>query len=65
MWLSLLGLELLPVLAVLALLVGVPAFVVVVLAVVSGYIRHDAERRLAALEDGDTDGFEEESDGRE
>ncbi|MFU8866338.1 hypothetical protein [Natronococcus sp.] len=65
MWLSLLGLELLPILAVLALLVGVPAFVVVVLAVVSGYIRHDAERRLAALEDGDTDDSGDESDGRE
>ena len=51
MWLPVLGPDLIPILAVLVLLVGVPVFVVVVLAVVSGYIQHDAEQRLAELEE--------------
>ncbi|WP_255167886.1 hypothetical protein [Natrononativus amylolyticus] len=41
--------------AILVLLVGVPLFVVLVLAVVSGYIRHDAERLLEAEAEDDVD----------
>ena len=36
--------------ALLVVLVGVPLFVVAVLAVVAGYIRYDAERYLEELE---------------
>lgn len=62
MWLALVGPDLLSVLAVVALLLGVPVFVVVVLAVVSGYIQHDAERRLAELEDASRDHGVDESE---
>jgi hypothetical protein len=51
MWLSLVGPELVSVIAVLVLLFGVPVLVIAVLAVVSGYIQYDAERRIEALED--------------
>jgi hypothetical protein len=51
MWLSLVGPELVSVIAVLVLLFGVPVLVIAVLAVVSGYIQYDAERRVEALED--------------
>ncbi|AGB38343.1 hypothetical protein [Natronococcus occultus] len=51
MWIALVSTELLSVLAMVTLLFGVPAFVVVVLAVLSGYIRYDAKQRLAELED--------------
>lgn len=60
MWPALVGPDLLTILALLVLLVGVPVFVVVVLAVVSGYIRYDAEQRLAALEE---DAAEESTGG--
>ncbi len=49
MWFALGNPDLLSVLAALVLLIGVPAFVVVVLAVTAGYIQHDAEQRLAVL----------------
>ncbi|MFC4438718.1 MULTISPECIES: hypothetical protein [Natrialbaceae] len=49
MWFALLSPDLLSILAALVLLVVVPVFVVLVLAVVSGYIQHDAEQRLAVL----------------
>ncbi|TYL39228.1 hypothetical protein CV102_08050 [Natronococcus pandeyae] len=62
MWLALVGPNLLTILAMLVLLIGVPVFVVVVLAVVSGYIRYDAEQRLAALEE---DADEESAGGAE
>lgn len=42
--------EILTVVAVVALLVGVPLFVIAVVAVYSGYVQHDATRRLEELE---------------
>jgi hypothetical protein len=50
MWLSLVGPDLFSAIAVLVLLFGVPVFVVAVLAITSGYIRYDAERRIEAFE---------------
>ncbi|GAB3675544.1 hypothetical protein [Halopiger thermotolerans] len=43
--------DLLGVLGVLALLVGVPLFVVAVIAVLTGYIQQDAAQRLEKLEE--------------
>lgn len=45
--------ELLTLVAVIALLVGVPVIVVTVIVIVSGYVRWDATRRLAELEETD------------
>lgn len=67
MWFALLSPDLLSILAVLVLLVGVPVFVVGVLAVVAGYIQHDAEQRLAVLseEPQEPQGSEDGTDARE
>ncbi|WP_247001982.1 hypothetical protein [Halosolutus gelatinilyticus] len=58
MWLSFVSPEFLTAMAVLALLVGVPLFVVLVIAVLTGYVQHDATQFLAELEE------EEDSAGR-
>ncbi|ELY51174.1 hypothetical protein [Natronolimnohabitans innermongolicus] len=50
MTLALVSAELLTVIAMLALLIGVPLFVVAVIAVVSAYLQYDAEQYLEELE---------------
>ncbi|SDJ54060.1 hypothetical protein [Natronorubrum texcoconense] len=50
MWLALVSTELLTVIAMLALLVGVPLFVVGVIAVFSAYVRFDAEQYLEEVD---------------
>ncbi|QSW99537.1 hypothetical protein [Haloterrigena alkaliphila] len=53
MALALVSSEFLIAIGLLVLLVGVPLFVVAVLAVVSAYIQYDAERYLEELEGAD------------
>ena len=54
MWTAFVSADLLSVIAMLVLLIGVPLLVVAVIAVVSGYFQHDADRYLEELEgDGD------------
>ncbi|APX96640.1 hypothetical protein [Natronorubrum daqingense] len=53
MALAVLSSEALSLVSMLVLLVGVPLFVVAVIAVASGYIRFDAERHLEELEEGE------------
>lgn len=47
------------------LLIGMPLFVLAVLAIVSGYIRHDAEQYLADLEEEDLEIGELDADDLE
>ena len=55
MWTAFVSADLLSVIAMLVLLIGVPLLVVAVIAVVSGYLQHDADRYLEELEgDGDS-----------
>ncbi|WP_436344595.1 hypothetical protein [Natronorubrum sp. FCH18a] len=61
MTLALVSAELLAVMAVLVLLVGVPLFVVAVIAVFSAYVQYDGERRLEELADDEGSMREEES----
>ena len=51
MSLGLLGPEAVRILVIVVLLVGVPLFFIGVVAVVTGYIRHDADRFLEELEE--------------
>ncbi|SEH15719.1 hypothetical protein SAMN04487967_2209 [Natronorubrum sediminis] len=51
MALAVLSTEALSLVSIFVLLIGVPLFVVAVIAVASGYIRFDAERRLEELEE--------------
>jgi len=53
MWLALVSTEFLTAIAMVILLVGVPLFVVAVLAVVSGVLQHDADEYLESLETDD------------
>lgn len=50
MWPPLVSTEFLTAIAMLVLLIGVPLFVVAVIAVVTGYIQYDADRLLETLE---------------
>lgn len=51
MSLGLLGPEAVRILVIIVLLVGVPLFFLAIVAVVTGYIRHDADRFLEELEE--------------
>ena len=53
MWLALVSAEFLTAIAMLVLLVGVPVFVLAVLAIVSGVLQHDADEYLESLETDD------------
>ncbi|WP_265108059.1 hypothetical protein [Halosolutus halophilus] len=55
MWPALVSSEFLAVLAMLVLLVGVPIFVVAALAIVSGVLQSDIDRRIAERTDADDD----------
>lgn len=58
MTLAVLSTEALSLVSMFVLLIGVPLFVVAVIAIASGYIRFDAERRLEELEDEGGESFE-------
>ncbi|WP_137288680.1 hypothetical protein [Natronorubrum halophilum] len=55
MWLALVSTEFLIVIAMIALLVGMPLFVIAVTAIVTGYIQYDAEQRLEEFESDEGD----------
>ena len=58
---GLLGAETVRILVVLVLLVGVPLFFLAIVAVVTGYIQHDADQFLEELEDDSSSADDGES----